>query len=207
MMAARDTNTLLRRAREGDSEAVQELLDRHRERLLRMVRFRIEEAGKRGPEPSRIVDEALLEASRRISEYSSHSSQPFLLWLRSLVRERLLALGINEDPHRRILLHRGPLPQARSEELAGMLLGVLGTAGRAAMRAMMRVRLQEALNSLDPAECEVLCLRHFEQLSLKEVACEMGVEESEIRRLYVRALRDLREALDRSGGEAPGGIR
>jgi len=61
-------------------------------------------------------------------------------------------------------------------------------------------RVEEALNSLDPMECEVLCLRHFEQLGLREVAFEVGIEEPEIRRRYVRALRNLREALDRLGG-------
>ena len=37
------------------------------------------------------------------------------------------------------------------------------------------LRLQEALNSLDPIDREVLALRHFEQLSRAETAQVLGI--------------------------------
>ena len=41
----------------------------------------------------------------------------------------------------------------------------------------MKVRLQEALNAMDPIDREVLALRHFEQLTVAEAAEVLGIQE------------------------------
>ena len=41
----------------------------------------------------------------------------------------------------------------------------------------MKIRLQEALNGMDPIDREVLALRHFEQLSNAETAQVLGLEQ------------------------------
>ena len=68
----------------------------------------------------------------------------------------------------------------------------------------MKARLEEALNSMEPIDREVLALRHFEQLNNAEVAQELGIGESAASKRYVRALErleqlvhDLREFVDR----------
>ena len=68
-------------------------------------------------------------------------------------------------------------------------------------RDEFRVRLEEALNLMDPLDREVLSLRHFEQLSNAEVAAELGLKESMARKRYIRGLHKLGEIL----GELPGG--
>ena len=47
-------------------------------------------------------------------------------------------------------------------------------ASQAAVRAELQVRLQEALNGMDPIDREVLALRHFEQLTNAEAAAGAG---------------------------------
>ena len=64
------------------------------------------------------------------------------------------------------------------------------------------LRLQEALNSLDPIDREVLSLRHFEELSLAETALSLGIEESAAAKRYIRASRDSRPIL----ASMPGGF-
>ena len=65
----------------------------------------------------------------------------------------------------------------------------------------MKIRLQEALNTLDPIDREVLALRHFEQLTNAEAARVLGLQESAAAKRYVRALKRLRAILDaRPGG-------
>jgi hypothetical protein len=65
------------------------------------------------------------------------------------------------------------------------------------------MRLQEALNTLDPMDREVLSLRHFEEMSLAETALSLGIEESAAAKRYVRALKRLKAILfsAKSSGE------
>jgi RNA polymerase sigma-70 factor (ECF subfamily) len=77
-----------------------------------------------------------------------------------------------------VSLHRGPFPQATSASLAAQLLGRLTSPTQAAIRAEIQVRLQEALNSMDPLDREMLVLRHFEELSNNETAAVHGIRKS-----------------------------
>jgi RNA polymerase sigma-70 factor, ECF subfamily len=70
------------------------------------------------------------------------------------------------------------------------------------MRAEARIRLQEALNSMDPVEREVLALRHIEQLTNAEAARVLGIKEAAAGKRYLRALERLREILR----QMPGGL-
>ena len=64
------------------------------------------------------------------------------------------------------------------------------------------IRLQEALNTLDAMDREVLSLRHFEELSLAETALSLGIEESAAAKRYIRALKRLKATL----ASMPGGL-
>ena len=72
----------------------------------------------------------------------------------------------------------------------------------AAQRAELQLRMQDALNSMDSIDREVLTLRHFEQLSNSEAAQVLGLKPSAAANRYVRALERLRDIL----GEMPGGL-
>jgi RNA polymerase sigma-70 factor (ECF subfamily) len=94
-----------------------------------------------------------------------------------------------------ISLHRGPMPQASSLSLAEQLLGRFTSPTRAAQRAELQIRLQEALNRMDPVDREVLTLRHFEELSNVETAQVLGLEPTAASNRYIRALRRLKDVL------------
>ncbi len=70
------------------------------------------------------------------------------------------------------------MPAASSAALAAQLLGKHTSPTQAAVRAERMMRLQEALNTLDPMDREVLSLRHFEEMTLAETALSLGIEES-----------------------------
>ena len=74
-----------------------------------------------------------------------------------------------------VSLYRDALPEASSAALASMLLGRHTSPTQAALRAERLLRVQEALNSLDPIDREVLALRHFEQLCRSETAQVLGI--------------------------------
>src|SRR5205085_101392 len=99
------------------------------------------------------------------------------------------------DAGREISLYRGSLPEASSVALAAQLLGHDTRPSEAAVRAERKIRLQEALNSMDPLDREVLALRHFEQLNNAETAQALGLQESAANKRYIRALKKLKDIL------------
>src|SRR5262245_11467760 len=165
-----EPSELLRRAGAGDTAALGELLEGHRRRLRRMVRLRLDPRLQGRVDASDVLQEAFLEAAQRLADYLREPRMPFFLWLRFLTGQKLLALRRRHlgaearDAGREISLHRGAMPGASSACLAAQLLGKVTAPLQAAIRAEMKVRLQEALNGMDPLDREVLALRHFEQL-------------------------------------------
>ena len=116
--------------------------------------------------------------------------------------ERCLAVvGVDNEAVRE---HLDPLPEASSAALASMLLGQLTSPTEAAVRAEMVLRVQEALNALDPLDRELVALRHFEQLSRAETAQILGVTENVVAKRYIKALVKLKEILAMRPGDAPG---
>jgi RNA polymerase sigma-70 factor (ECF subfamily) len=198
---ASQTEELLRRAGAGDQQALVELFARHRDRLRRMVRLRLDRRLQGRVDPSEVLQEGFLEVCRQAAEYVAAPSMPVYLWLRSLTGQRLLAvhrrhLGAQtRDSGQEVSLYRGALPQASSLSLAAQLLGRLTTQAQTALRAEMQIRLQEALNSMDPLDREVLTLRHFEELSNSETATVLGIPRSAASDHYLRALKRLKEIL------------
>jgi RNA polymerase sigma-70 factor (ECF subfamily) len=104
------------------------------------------------------------------------------------------------DADREVSLHRGGLPKADSVSLAAQLLGKLTTASQAAIKAEQRLYVQEALNSMDPIDREVLALKHFEQLSNSEIAKVLGLSKAGAGSRYLRAIKRLRGILSRIPG-------
>jgi RNA polymerase sigma-70 factor (ECF subfamily) len=83
-----------------------------------------------------------------------------------------------------------------------MLLGRLTTPSHAAIRAEQILQVQEAINTLDPLDREVVALRHFEQLTRAETALVLGITEEGGAKRYIRALKKLRTIL----AAMPGGL-
>jgi RNA polymerase sigma-70 factor (ECF subfamily) len=202
-----DVSELLQRARQGDSQVLGDLLARYRSRLRRMVQLRMDRRLQGRIDPSDVIQEAYLEAATRLAEYLRNPAMPFFLWLRFITGQRLAMLhrhhlGIQaRDAGREVSLYRGALPEATSAALAAQLVGRLTSPSVAAVRAEMKIRLQEALNSMDPTDREVLALRHFEQLTNAETAEVLGIKPTAACNRYVRALERLKTILtDMPGG-------
>jgi RNA polymerase sigma-70 factor (ECF subfamily) len=199
---------LLQRAAQGDSQSWGILLEQHRKRLRRMVAIRLDQRLQARIDASDVIQEAYLEASARLEKYLHNPTVPFFLWLRFLTGQKLLELHRHHlgaqvrDAGREIALYRGTLPEASSAALAAQLLGRDPRPSEAAVRAERKIRLQEALNGMDPLDREVLALRHFEHLSNGEAAQVLGLQESAASKRYVRALQKLKEIL----AGMPGGL-
>jgi RNA polymerase sigma-70 factor (ECF subfamily) len=192
---------LLRRARAGDPRALAALFDRYRDRLRHMVRLRLDRRLAGRLETSDVLQEAFVEASKRLTQPPREREMPAFLWLRLVTGQALIDLHRRHlgaqmrDAGLEVSLHRGSLPRASSLSLAELLLGRLTSPTRAAQRAEMQLRLQEALNRMDPIDREVLVLRHFEELSNVETAQVLGLEPTASSNRYIRALKRLKKIL------------
>jgi RNA polymerase sigma-70 factor (ECF subfamily) len=209
MTADRRTDEeLLQAAQAGDGDALAALVERHRGRLERMVRLRLDRRLQGRVDPADVVQEAYLALRGKFPRYAAAPRLPFFLWLRLEVGQKLVDvhrfhLGAQmRDAGQEVSLHQGALPPVTSLSLAEQLLGKVTTASQAAMRAELNLRVQEALYSMDPHDREVLILRHFEELSNAEAAQVLGIKPSAAVNRYVRALKRLKGGFE----GMPGGI-
>jgi RNA polymerase sigma-70 factor (ECF subfamily) len=197
---------LLRRAAGGDQDALRALFSRYRDRLKRMVHLRLNRRLAGRVDDSDVLQESYLEVSKHLDEYLKEPATPFFLWLRNMTALKLAEvhrrhLGTQlRDADREVTLHRGGLPMADSFSLAAQLLGKLTAPSQAAIKAETRILVQEALNSMDPIDREVLALKHFEQLSTTEIAEILGLSKAGAGSRYLRAIKRLREILERIPG-------
>ena len=165
-----------------------------------MVDIRLDRRLQARVDASDVVQEAYLEVVQRLDEYVADPKLPLFLWLRLVVGQRLMKvhrqhLGTQlRDAGREVSLYRDAMPAASSAALAAQLLGKYTSPTQAAGRAERMLRLQEALNTLDPVDREVLSLRHFEELTRAEAAQVLGISEA----AAVKRYRPGAEAVDES---------
>jgi RNA polymerase sigma-70 factor (ECF subfamily) len=206
MTDSRATDDLLQRAKAGDAAALGALFAHYRDRLRKMVRLRLDARLVRRLDASDVLQEAFLDVARRFPEYTAAPAVPFYVWLRELTGQRLIDLHRQHlgakmrDAGQEVSLYRGALPQASSASLAQQLLAGLTSPTQAAVRAELQLKLQEALNSMDAIDREVVMLRHFEELNNIETAAVLGIEPSAASKRYLRAIRRLKAILDQVPG-------
>jgi RNA polymerase sigma-70 factor (ECF subfamily) len=195
------TEELLAQARRGDAAAVQQLLACYREPVRRMIGLRLDPAIAQRVDASDVVQEVLLEASRRLDAYLQDPKMPFHLWLRHLARDHLIdAHRRHGVAQRRRVDREQPLVPAAfadrsSLDLAARFIDQELTPASAAIRQEMERRLHAAIAELGDDDREIIVMRHFEQLSNQEVAADLHLTEAAASMRYLRALRRLRVLL------------
>lgn len=196
------TSELLGGAKLGDADAVDDLLDRHRESLRRMIHLRLDQQIKRRIDVSDVVQEVLVEASRRLQDYLANPGMPFHLWIRQIAKDRII------DAHRRHrvsakrsvdreqpLAPTAPIDQS-TIDLAGQLCDPQLTPAAAATQRELAVHVQAAIQKLDENDRDIILMRHYEQLSNQEIAAALTLTEPAASMRYLRALKRLRKILD-----------
>lgn len=194
------TERLVSRARSGDANAVNELVERHRNAVHHLVRMRLDRQIQQRVDASDIVQEVLIEANRRLREYLDNPQMPFHLWVRHIARDRII------DAHRR---HRGSAKRSVDREQAGfnagsspssvVLLRELQDRGRSPISEVISNELaavvENAITQLDEIDAEVIIMRNYEQLTNQEVAQALDLSEPAASMRYLRAIRRLRELM------------
>lgn len=191
----------LTQLRQDGQEALARLFSKYRDRLERMVQFRMDARLSGRVDPDDILQEAYLEIDRRLQDYLDQPTVPLFVWMRQITWQTLI------DTHRRHMVakvrnvnqevSRMPGGGLTSASLAAQLIGHLTSPSQAAIREERLQRVRQALDEMDEIDREVLALRHFEQLTNNEVADVLGLQKAAASNRYVRALGRLKQTLDR----------
>lgn len=193
------------RLKRGDREALATLFAEHRDRLWRMVNFRMDRRLTGRVDPDDVLQEAYLAAASRLEHYGDGSFSPFV-WLRMILMQTLTDvhrhhLGTQmRDADREVGVGGCRYPQTTSASLAAQFVGHFTSPSRAAVRAEMLGLVEQAVAAMEPLDQEVLALRHFEELTNREVAEILGIQQKAASIRYVRAIKRLRGVLSQVPG-------
>jgi len=194
---------LRQRLSRGEANALGELFAHYREPLRRMVAQGLNPRLNARVSPSDVLQEVYLDAAQRLRHFFAKPDQSLFGWLRLLVRQRL------HDVFRRHLQARARAadqeihfdqqradPAGGSSTLGLQLAANLPSPSQEAMRHEASLQLEAALAKMDAIDREVLVLRHFEELSNKDVALVLGIPPAAASKRYIRALARLKETLE-----------
>lgn len=192
---------LVARVIDGDQSALAELFSRHRDRLWRMINFRMDPRLHGRVDADDVLQEAWLSVVQRIDHFLADASRSIFVWFRLIACQTLV------DVHRRHLntqkrsaaaefsIQGGWNADSTSFSLSHHLLGHLTSPSQAALRVELAETLRNALASMNDIDREVLALRHFEQLTNRETAQILGISEQAASDRYIRALARLKTVL------------
>jgi RNA polymerase sigma-70 factor, ECF subfamily len=196
------TAELLNGVRGGESTAVEQLMDRHRNSLRRMIQLRLDQRLMQRMDVSDVIQDVLIEANRRLTDYLANPVIPFHLWIRQIAKDRII------DAHRRHRVSakrsidreqpqpgKGSFDQS-SIELANQFRDQALTPAAAATQRELAQQIESAVQLLRDNDREIILMRHYEQLDNQEIAQSLGLTEPAASMRYLRALKRLREIIE-----------
>jgi RNA polymerase sigma-70 factor (ECF subfamily) len=195
-----ETEHLLQQVRQGNRQAFDQLLAQHRPYLRQLVELRLDPRLRPRVDPSDVVQEAQIEAVRRLDGYLERTPLPFRLWLRQLAYDRLLMLRRRHvKAARRTVGLEVELPD-RSSILLAQQLGTAGsTPSQKLNQQELACRVRQAVAELPEGDREVLLMRTFEGLAFEEVGYLLKIDAAAARKRHGRALLRLHRILTEGG--------
>lgn len=176
------------RARDGDAAAREALLERLRPRLVLWAAARLGPKLRGETEPEDVAQEALLAVHRRLDEFKGDDRRAFLGWIFTVAENRIRDLADRAGAGKR---QRAELP--RREQTSP---------SQAAARAELAGHLAEAVARLEEPHRQVIQMRRFEELEVREIARRLDRSENAVRILYCRAITALREGMKQEGRDS-----
>lgn len=179
-MADPSDRELVERTRRGDAEAYGELVERY-QRSVFNVCYRF--MGQKQRAEDRTQD-AFIRAFLRLETFDVE--RPFGPWIRRVAANLCL----------NAIKRRGP-EQVELDEERGPHVAVQGSGPERSAESAEQVRaVRAALLQLPPHYRAVVELRHYQDMSYKEIARELDMSVNEVRSHLYRARRSLAEILE-----------
>ncbi|HEV3082873.1 MAG TPA: sigma-70 family RNA polymerase sigma factor [Gemmataceae bacterium] len=195
---AANVDLWLRAAQVGSSEALGRLLDSCRQYLLLVANRECDSDLQAKFGPSDLVQESLLEAQRDFGQFHGRTEADVLAWLRRI----LLNNVANVREHYRSAQKRDVGREVRLDAVlegpgAEQLIAAEPSPSQRAVAQERGEELERALTQLPEHYREALRLRHQEDCSFEEIGAQTGRSADAARKVWARAVEQLKQALER----------
>jgi RNA polymerase sigma-70 factor (ECF subfamily) len=181
----------IRLAREGQQEALEELLEAHRNylRILAASCLHHEMQGK--ADPSDVVQETLLKVHQNFRHFRGTTELEWMTWLRKILVNHLSDFQKGFRRERRNVAREQPLESIVDRSSA--MLRNLGPApgpspSQEAQRREATALVADAIAELEPEDRDVVILRNLHELDWKAVGERTGRSPDAARMLWARAM-------------------
>jgi RNA polymerase sigma-70 factor (ECF subfamily) len=193
-----DPSSLLERARQGDEQALGDLLQAYRPYLSLLARLKTDRILQSKLSDSDLVQETSLAAHRDFSQFRGVTEPELTVWLREIMAH--VAANVVRDYRRQrrdVHLERQLSDQLNqsSRILERALVDPKPSPSQSAIRRERAVLLANALHHLPTDYREVLVMRELQDKPLAEVAELMGHTVNATQKLWARAVVQLRRLM------------
>ena len=173
-------------------------IERYRSYLLLLARMKLDRKVRGKLDASDVVQQTMLEAHQAIKSFRGGNVAAQAAWLRQILA-RNLANAVRDLTRAKRDVRKERALQTDLDDSASQLEGWLAAGesspSQKAERHERALRLAEALAQLPDAQRDAVVLRHFEGLSLADIAAELGCTPAAVTGLLTRGLRNLRKSL------------
>ena len=194
-----DPERLIRLAQEGDMQALGQLFELYRNYLLLLARMQIGRRLQGKVDAADLVQETLLAAHRDLAQFRGETEAELVGWLRRILAANLVDLVRRYcgAQRRDVRLERQLADEVdqSSRDIALVLMTKDSSPSQRAVRCEQAVLLADALKSLPEDYGEVIVLHHLQGMKFPEVARRMERSVDSVKKLWIRALARLRDAL------------
>jgi RNA polymerase sigma-70 factor (ECF subfamily) len=189
-MARHDpTESLVRRAQEGDRTAFDELIQRFRPGIEKEVRRRLSAQARAQADADDVLQETFLAAYEHLAKLEWRGEESFRAWLAAIAGHVISKAAKAAKGSARLPLQLDQ--DLRSEE---------ATPSRALAREERLARLEDALADLSPDHRQVIVLARIEQLGVNAIAARMKRSPNAVKKLLARALLELKHRFGETTG-------
>jgi RNA polymerase sigma-70 factor (ECF subfamily) len=193
-------NALLEQARQGDGEALGQLLEAQRTALRRLAQRQLEGRIAVRVDASDIIQQTFLEAHRSFPQFAGQDVRQLTAWLEGIldhkvagaIRDHALLQKRNVQRDRSLDDSHGGLASLKQQLDAGH-----STPSQKAMRGEEEQLLSQALDVLPNDQREAVRLRHLEGWALADIARHLGRSPAATAGLIKRGMQALRRQLRR----------
>ncbi len=192
--AASELDTLLAAARKGSDAALGQLLDRCRDYLLFVAGRELGDdlQGKLGA--SDLVQETFVQAQQAFERFQGESESEMLAWLRRMLLNQVLMARRRYSQTLKREVSREVSYEHDSQARA--VVAALPAEGLSPATALgldeEAVAVEESIRELPEEYQQVILLRNWEELTFDEIGQRIGRSADAARKLWVRALRQLK---------------
>ena len=185
----------------GNPDSMAAAFDYYRNRLRKTVQLRMDRRLSGRFDPSDVLQEAFLTASRDLPRYMANPEAPVFVWLHGITirslqdlhREHLVA-G-NRAVGREVTAFGQSYGPQSGNLLSELITDSVTSPSDFLLREERKQQVLQGLAEMEEIDREVLILRHFELLSNDETAMILGLTRTAASNRYIRSLQRLEAVL------------